>query len=75
MKKKTKGKVKCPVCGHRFLLEKENKYIVDVREERYENGTGFGVAIVTYEQKDCFDCPECGCQVVTSRRIGSKRYR
>lgn len=50
--------MKCKVCGKRFPLLKEKRYLATDR-------CGFSEAMsggaIKYE---CFDCPSCGCQIV-----------
>ena len=48
---------KCKVCGKRFRLKKENKYLVETVSK--------SVIFQSHEEKkvyECFDCPACGCQ-------------
>lgn len=44
-------KQKCKVCGFKFRLEKENRYLSLIRNPS-EKPTIF----------EMFDCPQCGCQ-------------
>ena len=50
----------CEVCGERFQLVKEKKYIVR------------DLSIISFSGKseyEAFDCPFCGCQNVMNRRF------
>ena len=51
--------MKCNVCGHEFTPKKENKYIAS-----QQTAPMFGLT----KYYDCFDCPECGCQIVAQGR-------
>ena len=51
--------MKCNVCGHEFTPKKENKYIAS-----QQTAPMFGLT----KYYDCFDCPECGCQIVAQER-------
>lgn len=48
-----KIKKTCKICGYRFELKKENRYLA--KESRY-----------VFE---CFDCPSCGCQLKANIRM------
>lgn len=50
--------MKCKVCGKRFPLLKEKRYLAADRCGLSEAVAG---GAVKYE---CFDCPSCGCQIV-----------
>lgn len=52
--------MKCNVCGHEFAPKKENRYVSE------ERAAGFFQVTKYY---DCFDCPECGCQIVAQERL------
>lgn len=52
--------MKCNVCGHEFAPKKENRYVSE------ERTAGFFQVTKYY---DCFDCPECGCQIVAQERL------
>ena len=52
--------MKCNVCGHEFTPKKENKYIAS-----QQTAPIFGLT----KHYDCFDCPECGCQIVAQERL------
>lgn len=51
--------MECNVCGHKFTPKKENKYI-----SSQQTAPLFGLT----KYYDCFDCPECGCQIVAQER-------
>ena len=51
--------MKCNVCGHEFTPKKENRYV----------STEKAVMFSPTKYYDCFDCPECGCQVVAQQRF------
>ena len=58
---------KCKVCGKRFKLKNEKRYIyekVPVGLNRLTEGSTF------YE---CFDCPKCGCQQIVNIREGNEK--
>lgn len=50
--------MKCKVCGKRFPLLKEKRYLAT---DRYGLSDVLSGGAVKYE---CFDCPSCGCQIV-----------
>lgn len=50
--------MKCNVCGHEFTPKKEDRY------EAVKPAPLFQCA----PHYDCFDCSECGCQVVAQER-------
>ena len=59
--------MKCKVCGKRFRLKKDNKYIVKVSPH--------GLACLTDAPRyyEAFDCPKCGCQkIVNIVEVGEK---
>lgn len=45
-------KIKCDVCGYKFLPVKENVYQTKMSNGLFERSTIF----------DTIDCPKCGCQ-------------
>ena len=53
-------KIKCKVCNHKLKPEKEN---------RYTAYTSTAVLLGKKTYYDCFDCPECGCQIVAGERF------
>lgn len=56
-KENKKQKYKCVVCGHRFEIEIDKKYVVKIQE---------GLINKTYY--DAVDCPRCGCQNIIWKR-------
>lgn len=50
--------LKCEVCDTEFEPRKENRYTANA------TGAFLGGNI----EKDCFDCPVCGCQIVAGTR-------
>lgn len=61
-----KRQLKCKTCGTRFDATKDNHYIV-----RANSKTGLTALISeNYETQlyDAFECPVCGCQVITQER-------
>ena len=63
-------KLRCKVCGKEFIPESQNRYTA---KEKMVKG-GFSTALsgeAEPEQYDCFDCPQCGCQMVVNRRLES----
>ena len=55
--------MKCTVCGKRFKLKKEDRYIAKKHPVISEILTGGS------EDLECFDCPRCGCQIVAGTRL------
>lgn len=53
--------MKCNVCEHEFTPKKENKYVAVKPGALFQNNTYY----------DCFDCPECGCQIVAQERYNA----
>lgn len=51
--------MKCNVCGHKFTPKKENKYIASQQ---------IAPVLGLTKYYDCFDCPECGCQIAAQER-------
>jgi hypothetical protein len=56
--------MKCKICGRRFKLQKENKYLVKKIPTLVECFTD---RVKVFE---CFDCPKCGCQNIVNVREG-----
>lgn len=56
-------KIKCKVCGARFMPEARQRYTVSASPS--------GIAVLTTRKTyyDAFDCPQCGCQVTCGERI------
>ena len=54
--------MKCKVCGKRFKLLAENKYIA------IETKTAFESLAKSPKNFECFDCPKCGCQNIVNIR-------
>lgn len=54
--------MKCKVCGIDITLKKENRYVAKSTD------------ILTGKESlwDCFDCPECGCQIIVGKRLEKK---
>ncbi len=55
--------MKCKICGRRFRLEKQKKYLASEEVAFFDI---FKKPIKTYE---CFDCPHCGCQHFVNVRL------
>jgi len=56
--------IKCKVCGKRFVLKHENKYLITKR--------GLSILAIGDTVYECYDCPKCGCQIVANiREVGS----
>ena len=55
-------KIKCKVCGKRFVAQNEKRYIAHQSVQ--------GIMPLTFRKPklECFDCPRCGCQVVANIR-------
>lgn len=53
-------KIKCGVCGKRFVLDKEQRY----------TAVSAGLSRLTEPNTyyDAFDCPQCGCQIIVGVR-------
>jgi transcription elongation factor Elf1 len=58
-------KIKCKICGKRFLPLAENRYEV-------EDKSLAGLLVSKAEIMEMFDCPRCGCQVLANLRKGHK---
>lgn len=58
-------KVKCNVCNHKFLVDKEK--ITQVIET-----SGNTALLKTVRVYDAMDCPKCGCQKVLWPRFTEK---
>lgn len=56
--------MKCKICGKRFKLIKENRYLA---EEKIGALECLKKASKTFE---AFDCPYCGCQNIVNIREG-----
>ena len=54
--------MKCNVCGLEFTPKKEDRYVATKTECRLIGG-------IATTMHDCFDCPECGCQIVAQERL------
>lgn len=58
-------KIKCKVCGVRFLPEKESLYLAIEK-------TAVLAALTTPAKAfECFDCPKCGCQNAVNIRMAA----
>ena len=63
------NKLRCKVCGKEFIPQAKKRYTAK------ENMTSGGlVEAFSWKTKDpdlfdCFDCPQCGCQMVINRRL------
>lgn len=58
--------LRCKVCGCEFDTTVENHYI-----SRDNGKTGLAAGFGVIEEEclyDSFDCPKCGCQIVTQER-------
>lgn len=61
-------KLKCKVCGKEFIPKSQDRYTA--RENESKGGLAAALSGESGpELYDCFDCPQCGCQVVTIRRL------
>ena len=58
--------MKCKICGKRFKLIKENRYLA---EEKIGALECLKKASKTFE---AFDCPYCGCQNIVNIREGEE---
>lgn len=58
---------KCKICGNQFRATKEKHYIA--RDKGVVGGLNQAINGKGEEKLyDCFDCPECGCQVIAQER-------
>lgn len=63
------NKIRCNVCGKEFIPQAKERYTSK------ENMTSGGLSeAISGKSKgpdlfDCFDCPQCGCQMVVNRRL------
>lgn len=55
--------MKCKVCGKRFKLQIENKYIAT------ESVSPLSALASPAKSYECFDCPSCGCQNFVNIRM------
>ena len=61
-------KLKCKVCGKEFIPKSQDRYTA--KESMVKGGLTAAFSGETEpEQYDCFDCPQCGCQIVVNRRL------
>nr|DAF84113.1 MAG TPA: LysW biosynthesis protein LysW [Caudoviricetes sp.] len=56
--------MKCKICGKRFKLMKENRYLAT------EKIAAFGTLTKLPKVFEAFDCPHCGCQNIVNTREG-----
>ena len=63
------NKLKCEVCGKEFVPSNKSRYIVKETVKKGGLVEAFSGKPESPETYDCFDCPQCGCQVVTIRRL------
>ena len=59
--------LKCEICGTEFPVIKENHY------NAIDNGINGGLNQAFNGKReeqlyDCYDCPQCGCQVIAQER-------
>lgn len=62
-------KLKCKVCGKRFMPCKGRTYLVQ------EKLTGLAALSATEKVYDAVDCPRCGCQHLMGTRVPNLRER
>lgn len=55
-------KIKCGVCGKRFVPDKEQRYTAG------KVSAGLSRLTTPYTYYDAFDCPQCGCQIIVGVR-------
>lgn len=55
--KNKKTKLKCVLCGNRFEIEIDKKYVVKIQEE-----------LINTAYYDAINCPICGCQNIIWKR-------
>lgn len=59
--------LKCKICGTEFPATKDKHYIT--RDNGVNGGLNQSLHGKQEEQLyDCFDCPNCGCQVIIQER-------
>lgn len=63
------NKLKCRVCGKEFIPLNKNRYTAKETVKKGGLASAFSGESESPETYDCFDCPQCGCQVVTIRRL------
>lgn len=63
MKENHVGKIKCSVCGTRFMADSAKKYLVT------EPGSVSLFSRTDPAVRECFDCPQCGCQNRVNTRV------
>lgn len=56
-------KIKCKVCGARFMPEARQRYTAAVNKGALES------LVSVPSMYDAFDCPQCGCQVTCGERL------
>lgn len=61
--------MKCKICGKRFKLIKENKYLATEKKGALEELTKASKIF------EAFDCPHCGCQNIVNTREGAVMER
>ena len=54
--------MKCKICGKRFKIMKENRYLAT------EKVAPFGTLTKLPKVFEAFDCPHCGCQNIVNTR-------
>ena len=57
--------IKCKVCGCEFTPVIDKHYIT---RDNGESGISTAFKHVEGNLYDTFDCPECGCQIITQKR-------
>lgn len=57
-KEREKGMLKCDVCGFEFKANKKKHYKASRKN-----------LIGPETLMDCFDCPNCGCQIMAKERV------
>lgn len=62
-------KLKCKVCGERYLPRKETTY------QAQEVLTGIAALGATERIYDATDCPRCGCQLLLGIRVPMYKER
>jgi Na+-translocating ferredoxin:NAD+ oxidoreductase RnfC subunit len=63
MRLKSKSKIKCRVCGAKFPVTRDDRYLA-----KYEKGALVD-SITKPKVYECFDCIYCGCQNAVNERI------
>lgn len=62
-------KLRCEVCGKEFIPKSKDRYTAKENMVKGGLSAAFSGELKNPELYDCFDCPQCGCQMVVNRRL------